>query len=329
MTGDDPGGYALLDFGAGQRLERWGDALLVRPDTRATAPKRLDAAAWAAADATFEGRVGGGRWIPGPGSGPGRALPERWPIVRAGLRFAVGCAPSGHTGLFPEQAAHWAWMAEALASTSPAPGAGGDAGAPTPSVLNLFAYTGGASVALAAAGARVTHVDASRPSIGWARENAALNGVSTIRWIHEDARRFVDRERRRGRRYDGLLLDPPAFGRGPAGDWQLDRDLGGLLEAAVALLAPQAAFVLVNVYAGETTPGDLERLLAWALDARPDLSGLGPIDAGTLTLTAADGRALPTGIYARVRREARAARASAPPSAHRAAGSKRPGEPLP
>jgi 23S rRNA (cytosine1962-C5)-methyltransferase len=98
--------------------------------------------------------------------------------------------------------------------------------------LNLFAYTGGASVALAAAGARVTHVDASRPAIGWARDNAALNGVSTIRWIHEDARRFVDRERRRGRQYDALLLDPPAYGRGPAGDWQLDRDLPGLLEAA-------------------------------------------------------------------------------------------------
>jgi 23S rRNA (cytosine1962-C5)-methyltransferase len=147
-----------------------------------------------------------------------------------------------------------------------------------------------------------------------------LNGVSTIRWIHEDARRFVDRERRRGRRYDGLLLDPPAFGRGPAGDWQLDRDLGGLLEAAVALLAPQAAFVLLNVYAGEATPGDLDRLLAWALDARPDLGGFGPIDADTLALTAADGRSLPTGIYARVRRESRAAPGSAPPTAHRAAG---------
>ena len=124
-----------------------------------------------------------------------------------------------------------------------------------PTVLNLFAYTGGASIALAAAGARVTHVDASRPAIGWARENAALNGVSTIRWIHEDARRFVDRERRRGRQYDALLLDPPAFGRGPAGDWQLDRDLAGLLEAAIALLRPDPAFVLLNVYTGRPRRG--------------------------------------------------------------------------
>ena len=159
-----------------------------------------------------------------------------------------------------------------------------------PAVLNLFAYTGGASIALAAAGARVTHVDASRPAIGWARENAALNGVSTIRWIHEDARRFVDRERRRGRQYDALLLDPPAFGRGPAGDWQLDRDLAGLLEAAIALLRPDPAFVLLNVYTGGLDAGDLERLVAWALDARPDSGGLGPIEADTLSLTSADGR---------------------------------------
>jgi 23S rRNA (cytosine1962-C5)-methyltransferase len=157
-------------------------------------------------------------------------------------------------------------------------------------------------VALAAAGAHVTHVDASRPAIGWARENAALNGVSTIRWIHEDARRFVDRERRRGRQYDALLLDPPAFGRGPAGDWQLDRDLAGLLEAAIALLRPDPAFVLLNVYTGDLDAGDLDRLLAWALDARPDAGGLGPIEADTLSLTSADGRHLPTGVYARAAR---------------------------
>jgi 23S rRNA (cytosine1962-C5)-methyltransferase len=301
VTGAD---YGLIDFGGlvdggasdggsadgkpGQRLERWGDTLLIRPDIRATGPRRLDAAAWAAADATFEGRVGGGQWIPRPGRSP--ALPDRWPIVHADLRFAVGCAPSGHTGLFPEQASHWAWMAEAL-----------DGRREAPAILNLFAYTGGASVALARAGAHVTHVDASRPAIGWAQQNAALNGVSTIRWIHEDARRFVDRERRRGRRYDGRVLDPPAFGRGPAGDWRLDRDLGALLEAAVALLAPDPAFVLVNVYTGEVTPGELGTLLAWALDARSDPGGFGPIEADTLTLAAADGRHLPTGIYARVR----------------------------
>jgi len=259
--------------------------VLARPDSRASGPCALDGDAWSRADATFEGgRLGGdragGRWR------ADRPLPDRWPIDHAGLRFLVGCAPSGHTGLFPEQAAHWSWMVEALTS-----GVTPDV---TPDVLNLFAYTGGASVALAAGGARVTHVDTSRPAIGWARENAALNGVSTIRWIHEDARRFVARERRRGRQYDALLLDPPAFGRGPAGDWQLDRDLPGLLESAIALLRPDPAFVLLNVYTGDLDAGDLERLLAWALDGRPDPGAAGPIEADTLALISADGRQLST-----------------------------------
>jgi 23S rRNA (cytosine1962-C5)-methyltransferase len=288
------GGHSLLDFGEGGRLERWGDTVLARPDSRAIGPRSLGPEAWNRADAAFEGRVGKGRW-----SQTGRTLPDRWPIAHAGLRFHVGLAPSGHTGLFPEQAAHWSWMVEALTSGALTSGVTPDV---TPDVLNLFAYTGGASVALATAGARVTHVDASRPSIGWARENAALNGVSTVRWIQEDARRFVDRERRRGRQYDALLLDPPAFGRGPAGDWQLDRDLPGLLESAIALLRPDPAFVLLNVYTGDLDTDALERLLAWGLDVRPDAGGLGPLEAGTLALTSADGRQLPTGIYARARR---------------------------
>jgi len=292
-------GHSLLDFGDGGRLEGWGDVVLARPDSRAIGPRSLGPEAWDRADAAFEGRVGKGRWRVGHSprgrSQTGGTLPDRWPIAHAGLRFQVGLAPSGHTGLFPEQAAHWAWMAKALTS-----GVTPDV---TPDVLNLFAYTGGASVALATAGARVTHVDASRPSIGWARENAALNGVSTVRWIQEDARRFVDRERRRGRQYDALLLDPPAFGRGPAGDWQLDRDLPGLLESSIALLRPDPAFVLLNVYTGDLDTDALERLLAWALDVRPDAGGLGPIEAGTLALTSADGRQLPTGIYARIGRQ--------------------------
>lgn len=307
------GPYILLDFGAGERLERWGDVVLVRPDARATAPRALPADAWERADAVFEGRkggsgAGGGRWRPGTRRIGGAPLPDRWPIAHAGLRFSVGCAPSGHTGIFPEQASHWAWMTETLRPPpdpppGPPPDGAPDAppdGARTPprKVLNLFAYTGGASIALARAGAQVTHVDASRPTIGWARDNAALNGVSTIRWIHEDARRFVDRERRRGQLYDGLLLDPPTFGRGPAGDWQLDRDLSGLLEAAVALLRPDPAFVVVNVYSASSTADALERLLGWALDGRDDTAAL-TTEGGTLWLPAEDGRELGTGVYAR------------------------------
>jgi 23S rRNA (cytosine1962-C5)-methyltransferase len=288
------GPYRLLDFGRGRRLEQWGGVRLARPDSRVVGEPRLPDAAWAAADAVFEGRVGGGRWH------PARALPDRWPVDHAGLRFSVGCAPSGHTGLFPEQASHWSWMIEALAAaTGPGGAPHGPGAAPAREILNLFAYSGGASVALAQAGARVTHVDASRPAIGWARENAALNGVSTIRWIHEDARRFVDREHRRGRRYDGLLLDPPAFGRGPSGEWRLERDLPDLLEAAAGLLAPSPAFVLLNVYSGDLDATDLAPLLTWATGLDPD-GRAGTVESGTLSLTAEDGRTLPTGLYARM-----------------------------
>jgi 23S rRNA (cytosine1962-C5)-methyltransferase len=300
-----PSDYELLDFGEGDlgegaRLERWGEVLLERPDARATGRRTRDRAAWGRADAVFSGRVGGGRW-----QARRDPPPDRWVVTHAGLRFAVGCAPSGHTGLFPEQAAHWAW----IRATTP------ESIRTTPEsfeVLNLFAYTGGASIALARAGARVTHVDASRPAIGRARENAALNAVDTIRWIQEDARRFVDRARRRGRRYAGLLLDPPAYGRGPAGDWRLERDLPDLLEAAVGLLQPQPAFVLVNVYTGDTSPGDLERLLAWALDRGDPGAAPLSIEAGTLSLAATDGRRLPTGIFVRA---APQGRADGPPGA--------------
>jgi 23S rRNA (cytosine1962-C5)-methyltransferase len=283
-------GYVLLDFGDGGRLERWGDVVVARPDSRAHGPRTLAGEAWDRADATFEGRIAagadGGRWR------TTRPLPDRWSIIHGGIHFQVGLAPSGHTGLFPEQASHWTWMAEALRTA-----ANRDPAEPQ-EVLNLFAYTGGASIALARAGVRVTHVDASRPAVGWARDNAALNGVSTIRWLHEDARRFVDREGRRGRRYDGLLLDPPAFGRGPAGDWQLERDLGGLLEAAGALLRPDPAFVLVNAYAASSLAEGVERILAWALDGRAD-AARSTTDGGTLWLPAADGRGLATGVFAR------------------------------
>jgi len=273
--------YALLDFGGLRRLEQWGPVRVVRPDPHAAGAAVRPPADWEAADAVFEGRVGQGTWQ------RRRHVPESWIIGHAGLRFEVRLAPSMHLGLFPEQAAHWRWMCDALAGTAAL------------DILNLFAYTGGASVALAAAGHRVTHVDASRPSIGWARTNAALNGVTTVRWIHDDARRFVEREHRRGRRYDALLLDPPAFGRSPSGEWRLDRDLGDLLEAGMGLLKPQPAFVLINVYSSEMTAGALERLLAWASDGRLPAAPR-VFEADTLTLASTDGRRLPTGIYVRL-----------------------------
>jgi 23S rRNA (cytosine1962-C5)-methyltransferase len=194
-----------------------------------------------------------------------------------------------HTGLFPEQAAHWRWLRGRTAGREL-------------DVLNLFAYTGGASLALARLGHRVTHVDASRPVVSWARRNAALNDLTAIRWIEEDARAFVRREGRRGRRYGGLLLDPPAFGRGGQGVWRIDTDLDPLLDDALALLEPGAAFVLVNVYGIDDSPGAIAKRVSDRLDAARHPLSRESIDAGTLDLSTPDGRTLPTGVYARVAR---------------------------
>jgi 23S rRNA (cytosine1962-C5)-methyltransferase len=276
------GAYVLLDFGEGRRLEQWGAVRTVRPDSRAAAAPRLDDAAWAAADAVYEGRAGRGAWR------TTRPLSDPWTIAHAGLRFEVKLAPSMHTGLFPEQAAHWDWMRNLLRARLPIDS------------LNLFAYTGGASIALAALGCRVTHVDASRPAIGWARRNAALNTVSTIRWIADDVRAFVRREARRGRRYQSLILDPPAFGRGRVGTWQRRRDLEPLLDEAIALLAPDAAFVLLNVYELDAGITETASLLMERLSAASHPLADAPVDAASLDLPGSDGRALPTGVYARV-----------------------------
>lgn len=281
--------YTLLDLDEGRRLEQWGACRLIRPDVAARGPRRLPASEWEAADARFEGRVGAGRW-------QGRT-PPAWVITHAGLRFEVRCAPSMHVGLFPEQAENWKWMALATArGTTEAAGEEREADPPRLSVLNLFGYTGGASLALAAAGHRVTHVDASRPAIGWARRNAGLNGITTIRWIQEDARTFVARETRRGRVYDALLLDPPAFGHGPAGPWQIERDLPELLAAAIRLLSAGAAFVLLNLYSSGSTTAGAGRTLRAALTAA---GRRGRIETAALALRTPDGRTLPTGVVAR------------------------------
>jgi 23S rRNA (cytosine1962-C5)-methyltransferase len=275
------GSYALLDFGRGERLEQWGEVRLVRPDRHAAGERLLGPEAWGAADARFEGRTGAGRWR------VRSHVPARWVVHVAEWRFEVGLAPSMHTGLFPEQEAHWAWML------------GRAAGVPGPaSFLNLFAYTGGASVALASHGHRVTHVDASRPAISWARRNAGLNGVTTIRWIQDDVRRFVDRERRREQRYDGVLLDPPPFGRGSGGPWLLDRDLPDLLAGLAALLPANPVFVLVNAYGASSDAHQLRTMCQNAL-AVSEVSKTGAIEAGTLSLLDQGGRRLPTGVFVR------------------------------
>jgi 23S rRNA (cytosine1962-C5)-methyltransferase len=278
-----PATYTLLDFGDGKRLEQWGPYRLVRPDpTARDVPAKP--ALWRSADATYQGEKGKGAWQT-------RApLPPSWPVAFDDLRLTVKLAPYKHTGVFPEQQANWRWTRDAARA----------AGRPL-TVLNLFAYTGGATVSLAKDGHFVTHVDASKPAIGWAKENAALNDLpgDRIRWMLEDAPAFAAREVRRGKTYDGIILDPPAFGHSPSGKtWRLDRDLAPLLEHCAALLSPNPAFIVLNGYAQGDTPASFHRLLTGVLRGRTAFTRF-DIDARDLSLATPDGRELSTGIVAR------------------------------
>lgn len=247
------GGYALLDAGDGRRLERFGSMVLDRPAPAAAGIGRRDPHAWASADARFEREAPGrpGCWAPAERV----ALP--WTVDVDGLRLELRATPSGQVGLFPEHRAVVRWLVALLG------GAGGSAGRPA-EVLNLFAHTGFATLALAAAGARVVHVDASRPAVARARRNAALSGLADrpIRWLVDDAAAFVAREVRRGRRYDGVLLDPPTYGHGPRGrGWQLDADLESLLAAVGVLLGPGPWFVACTAHAAGAGAGTVASLV--------------------------------------------------------------------
>jgi len=205
--------YGLLDSGHGRKLERYGAVTVIRPEEQALWTPKLPESQWAAAQAIFTGDVeeeGSGRWrFP-------TAMPESWTMAYGPARFVCRFTSFRHVGVFPEQAAHWAWMVERIAAAK--------AAGRTPKLLNLFGYTGLASLIAAAAGAQVTHVDASKKAIAWARENQALSGLDAlpIRWICEDAMKFVAREARRGNRYDAIILDPPKYGRGTNGEvWHL------------------------------------------------------------------------------------------------------------
>jgi len=228
--------YELVDSGTKKKLERFGQFMLVRPEPQATWPAALPAQRWEAADGEFvKARRGErGEWK------FRKAIPERWAMRRKNLKFWVQPAPSGHVGVFPDQACHWDWIARVA---KPAAG--------PLRVLCLFGHTGLATLAAAAAGAEVTHVDASRKAVACARENQSLSGLDErpIRWIVEDAMTFVRRESRRGNQYDAIMLDPPRFGRGPGGEiWKLDEALPEFLSACAKVLSPSPTFVLLNVY---------------------------------------------------------------------------------
>nr|BBH95381.1 SAM-dependent methyltransferase [Thermogemmatispora argillosa] len=236
--------YALLDSGAGARLERLGPYCFVRPEPQALWQPALPRKLWERADAVF---VGGsplledqeqhGRWQ------FRRPIESRWMVRYKHLSFWAAPTPFRHLGVFPEQASHWNWLAELVSRAA--------RWRPV-RVLNLFGYTGLASLAAASAGASVTHVDASRKILEWARANQALSGLSSrpIRWIVDDALKFAQREVRRGSRYDGLIIDPPKFGRGPRGEvWKLQESLPGLLQTCRSLLSEEPLFVVLTTYA--------------------------------------------------------------------------------
>jgi 23S rRNA (cytosine1962-C5)-methyltransferase len=298
-------GYVLLDAGGGERLEQWGPYRLRRPDPRATGVRARPTVEWDRVDARFHGEAGRGRWERIGG------VPERWTIDHGGLTLIVKLAPFKHTGVFPEQAEHWRWMTRAAAAdadagaAADAGGAAGASGAGTPplEILNLFAYTGGATVALAKAGHKVTHVDASKPALAWARENAAANGLpaDAVRWIQDDAATFVRREIKRGRTYDAALMDPPAFGHTPRGGiWRVDDQLEPLVADVLSLL-PDAVFFLINHYAREADGHELARVVTPHLPSSLRAANGARAEHGVLRLKTASGRSLDTGVYARWR----------------------------
>ncbi len=275
-------GYALIDVGNGLRLEQWGAFRLIRPDpTASSAP--LSPMLWNEVDATYLGEKGKGEWR------KTRELPPEWPVDFGDVRMLVRLAPYKHTGVFPEQEKNWTWMRERAK--------GSESG-----ILNLFAYTGGATMALAKDGHKVTHVDAAKPTIVWAKANADLNALApdAVRWICEDAPVFAARELRRGNRYDGIVVDPPAFGHSPTGKtWRVERDLAPLLEQCVQLLSASPVFLVLNGYAKNDTPENFHRLLSGIFHAkRPELRFT--IKSEELLLRTRDGRPLSTGIVARV-----------------------------
>ena len=274
--------YALLDSGDGRKLERYGRHTVVRPEPQCFwTPK--DPGAFDRADAVFDptGEDDDGRWR--FSGAPIEAFPLAWNDVKFTGRFT----PFRHLAFFPEQAANWAWMEQRVRRLE------------RPRILNLFGYTGVASLALAAAGAEVTHVDASKKSVNYARENAAQSGMegAPIRWIVEDARKYVAREVRRGSKYHGIVLDPPKYGRGPTGEvWRLFEDLPGLMADCAALLGDDADFLLLNAYAARISGLSLAHLTAQVTADRG-----GRIDWGELALSedGPDARAIGLSFFAR------------------------------
>ncbi len=246
--------YEVIDCSGGEKLERWGNYILVRPDPQVIWDTERRAPQWKEKNGHYHRSArGGGEW-------EFFDLPEQWSIGYKGLTFHLKPFSFKHTGLFPEQAANWDWFGEKIRS----------AGRPV-KVLNLFAYTGGATLAAAKAGAAVTHVDASKGMVGWARENARASGLENapIRWIVDDCVKFVEREIRRENRYDAVIMDPPSYGRGPKGEiWKIEDSVFPFVRLCARLLSEKPLFFLINSYTTGLAPSVLTYMIASAVTPR-------------------------------------------------------------
>ncbi|RKJ40282.1 SAM-dependent methyltransferase [Acutalibacter sp. 1XD8-33] len=271
--------YELIDTSAGERLERWGDILLIRPDPQIIWNSEKRDPRWQDAHARyFRSNKGGGHWE------AYKKIPDVWQIGWRGLSFRLKPMGFKHTGLFPEQAVNWAFAMEKIR----------EAGRPV-KVLNLFGYTGAATLACMKAGAAVTHVDAAKGMVQWAKENAAASDLADrpVRWLVDDCVKFAQRERRRGNTYDGIIMDPPSYGRGPGGEvWKLEEQLDGLLRLCLELLSERPLFLILNSYTTGLSPAVMEYLLTVLL--KPRLGGRVSAEEIGLPVTAT-GMVLPCG----------------------------------
>ncbi len=274
--------YELIDCSDGERLERWGDVILIRPDPQIIWKTPRIHPLWKKADARYiRSSSGGGRWE------VYKKIPDRWTIDYKDLMFNVKPMGFKHTGIFPEQAANWDMVAECIKN----------AGRPV-KVLNMFAYTGAATISALKAGASVTHVDASKGMVQWAKENARSSSVEdkSVRWLVDDCVKFVEREIRRGNHYDIIIMDPPSYGRGPGGEiWKLEDEVYGLCEKSVRLLTNDSLMFLISSYTTGLSPAVMEYILSSLI--KPKFGGSASSDELGLPVTASGG-VLPCGSAA-------------------------------
>lgn len=282
LLADEWKDYELIETGSGEKLERWGDVILRRPDPQIIWPVK-ESKLWNSADAIYHrSQSGGGNWE------YKKKIPNRWTIKFEDLKFYIEPTGFKHTGLFPEQAVNWKWMINKIQN----------ANRPI-KVLNLFAYTGGATVATAYAGAEVCHVDAAKGMVNWAKENVALSGLAErpVRYITDDCMKFVQREIRRGKKYDAIIMDPPSYGRGPNGEiWKIEDSLYGFVEECMGVLSDNPLFFLINSYTTGFSPTVLSNILKQTIGARFK----GSYSCGEVGIPVSQsGLILPCGIYGR------------------------------